>query len=734
MFKYFIIAILLILFFPSISFSQKLKYKEIIEIINTQSKDLSYAMLKEYQKFDTTNVNSYYQLALIAQYWAETFDPLAQYEDVEYFTTNALMLYKKTLDLLDDKEVKQNREYYSNIAIGSEKKIEYYDVVQDINSRIDKLQFHQEKISEIVYYFNSAVNHYNTCRSAFVDVNNSRHLINDIYLSNNDTQKLQLNTIILSFDSCEYYFSKYKEAIKSYPINNHSQNYTLRTIENYQLDGLSFSSFMKNTIELWDYKTWVLHVQKTIEEKIDPLRIEIETVYKQYTSFFNQFENANDPLKLEPVSLNNEIKLKINIYDQNSLIISLFEYYNEKILYLLKNKAIEKMSDSILSDDFTKKVKMYNELLTIKKSLDSTTRSLENYKNQQDLDKYYLFIKTYYNNSEGFKNYVQEEEKKNVNYLNVSKDNLKTAMFKAMYCDTSKYIAYKKGSIPLYISAPEFVGISANKKEKYITTEIYEIKSGEAYLTGTYISIQNKINTFVAKTDASKKNILWLKTFSPEKSNQSRGVLLCTAGDTCMLVATSEINGQLNNTFYKFDKHGNEIIKRVLESKKIPRIMKYDEINNRLIIAFKGELFNAFSTNSEVLTVYYLAGDAKPVWQYTFEFTGNIVDIVKSEDRFMLILNFIKYADLQSKTISSLVADAKNSNICCVILDGDGTTSNITNFLSSNALIGYKTFKINSETICIAGLKADYSINKDFTKPFLFMLIDSNGNIVFPNY
>ncbi len=97
--------ILLILFSSSALFAQrKIKYNDVYDIVLNGEREEAYAQLLAYQKQDPDFANTYFQLGLIADYWARNYDPLTEYEYVKTFIYDTKLYYGLAkLKLKDEK-------------------------------------------------------------------------------------------------------------------------------------------------------------------------------------------------------------------------------------------------------------------------------------------------------------------------------------------------------------------------------------------------------------------------------------------------------------------------------------------------------------------------------------------------------------------------------------------------------------------------------------------------------
>jgi len=246
---------------------KSLKYDDIYDVVLSGDKDKAYTLLLAFQKQEPEFANTYFQLALIARDWTKEFNPFTEFAYTKQFIYNT-KLYFGLAKLKLKEEKKRNRDLYENagiIPVGKKLKIEDIDLY--INAQIDSMVVYEENITKIINNFNKSSDSYNKCVDIFMNINTEYSKIKNIYLASDESTLKKLNDLEMFYDSTLIYFHNYKKAIKKYPIKGYNQEYTLKQIITYRLNGLTNSNFLKESFYLWDYKTWVKEVEKTKMKK-----------------------------------------------------------------------------------------------------------------------------------------------------------------------------------------------------------------------------------------------------------------------------------------------------------------------------------------------------------------------------------------------------------------------------------------------------------------------------------
>src|SRR5688572_18410852 len=94
--------------------AQKVKYKEIFGLLSTKQYDLAEPFLKTYLKENTDNANAYLFMGLIYKEKAEADDVLLNTGRCIQRMDSAILFFDNALKIIDEKEVRKNKEYYVN--------------------------------------------------------------------------------------------------------------------------------------------------------------------------------------------------------------------------------------------------------------------------------------------------------------------------------------------------------------------------------------------------------------------------------------------------------------------------------------------------------------------------------------------------------------------------------------------------------------------------------------------
>src|SRR5690348_2999562 len=102
----------LLIFLISAAYGQKVKYKDIYGLLSTKQYEQAEPFLKQYLKENIDNPNAYLYMGFILQDKASKNDVLKQTKIAVANMDSAIMYYGKASKILDEREVRKNKEYY----------------------------------------------------------------------------------------------------------------------------------------------------------------------------------------------------------------------------------------------------------------------------------------------------------------------------------------------------------------------------------------------------------------------------------------------------------------------------------------------------------------------------------------------------------------------------------------------------------------------------------------------
>ncbi len=722
--KYILNIILLIcLIHPGISIAARIKYKDVYKIILQGNKDNSYTILLAYQRQNPDFANTYFQLGMIAKEWAKSYNPYREFELTKKFIYDT-KLYFDLAKLYMKEEKNRNREYYENAPIIPKgKKLQIEDINAYIDSQLEDIKDYEKNIVKIITYYNKSSDFYNRCVSTFMNINKEYVKIKNIYLSDNEQLLSKMNGLSTDFDSTLINFKLYKAALSKFPLKGYNQNYELKDIITYRLDGLTFSDFLNNKFYLWNYKKWVHEVLQTKETFIKNNHQEISRFDTFIKDKIKTVETGAYSDNFKPYKTDKKLIYKIEKFDNNSLLTKLFKLNEAKLNLLTFFKRDINNPLSLTKYPILKHAEYCNEFIEKKQESDSINKFFVNAIKPTDIKKYNNFYMSKYGGIDGLKKYSLRQELLFASKQKEALQNLKNHLYYTAYEIKTDTLRYEEKLISNKIVPLKEHDLAS---ENYYITDFTYSKEKHLWITGYYISEDNTRKGFTAYSKDGK-NIDFVDT---AKENDTYNFINTSFGGGCWAIQTT-INESIKNILIKYNLKGEKVFSKELEYKKIPRLLKYDDINNNLIIVFNGTKPTRIPDDTEQIIYHYNPDDQLQTYEIKTEAKAMVFDLVKVNNKLLLFSNFVHYKDLNGKTVYSEAGNA-NTNILVSIIS-KGIVKKHIPYFNKQVFFGVKSLKINDNTIDILGYKNE-TVTEDFErlkqKDFYFQVIDSDAKIL----
>lgn len=711
---------------------RKLKYKNVYEIIEQGNKEMSFSILNEFIKEDTLNSNAYWQLALICDYWAQNADPLTQTIDIKYYIERAKKYYNLADSVANDKDIRKNKEYYTLIE-SDKRRIELEDVKKDIGERLVKLSDFEALFLNLTKNYNNSVGNYNRCFEIFINLNRKYTILNDLLLDGNEQLYAKLDSLSNHFDSCLIYLKKYQFLLEKYPQKKYKQQYSLKEINIYRLDGLTPVNFLENKLKLWNYKKWASNVKVKLHETMKLIISNIDKTEEYLNIHINQLTDSSAYKSThEKISLNEDLYFQIAQYDPDPLVFKTFRYKKAKYNYLAS--FYHPYNNSTKNNKIIPLNNRLKHILTIKSKKDIATSKLNLFcaaVSSKSKLKYNGFYKKYYNGFEGVTDFCRNEYNFIETYWNNTLNNLKINILMDLFNTDSLFANYKDNKISLI--GNQFPDSLHSKEKQYYTISKHINNKNEIFLAGYYCPANNRRSAFVAKTDKNQK-IKWLKNYKTISRINSYAYLINSDDLGCNTIIHSlDQDSIILANFIRYNNIGKSITNQKLDTNKIIQDFYYDDINEKLLIAYKGKESNYFKNISDNLLLKYIQLNDSLIWQKNLSIKGNIQDIIKINKYFYIFCNVYEYVDNQVIKKSKAT---NGSNILIIKINEESGDIKYIPILTKESQIVTHVVKLNQKTINIIGFQADIN---DITnqavknKPLVYYLINENGEIFYQN-
>lgn len=399
----------LLLFLISAAWGQKVKYKDIYALLSTKQFEQAEPFLKSYLRENTDNPNAYLFMGNILQEKASKNDVLKQTQTGIANMDSAILFYGKARLMLDERELRRNKDYYSvynrrDLRTG-EFGVKLSDIQFDIEKRVEALKERIGNVKMVKHYFLLADTTYVRANALFLSLKKKYASENQLYLRADEQTRKDLVTLSVRFDSCLKAFENYKSASTLLGKTGYDQDLSLRDITDLQKHGTELADFYGEEVTLWDYKKFADKAGDIIEKQILPMQ-------KHLVTYDMEINKLREKLNADSVSVRSDLTKLIDelLYDQlkqfdpEPLPMYVFGLKTTDLEYrsaVLEHKPYRDSADHHLQ------VKLIQEELDILNKLDSTAATLSDGDLDGKLADYTQFINATYNSASVLKSYIR---------------------------------------------------------------------------------------------------------------------------------------------------------------------------------------------------------------------------------------------------------------------------------------------------------------------------------------
>jgi phage anti-repressor protein len=441
--------IVLFVLVSSLTFGQKVKYKDLYGLLSTRQYEAAEPILKNYLKENTDNPNAYLYMAIILHEKALVDDVL---KDTERALTNidsAIFFYTKAAEGVNEKEIKKNKYYYTaysrrDLRTG-EFGVKVSDVQLEIETKIISLKERSDKVKMVKHYFVTSEELYKKSQQVYAELNKAFGSEMELYLRANEAEIAKLKDLTLRFDSCSKQFENYKSSLSNLGKTKYNQTWTLIEIKNFNEDGLATTDFYVDNMAIWDYKKFANHAAQVIEKEILPTRenlikYDIELNKLRQSLETDSVSVKSDLAKLVEKLLNNQLKK----FDPEPLPMDLFSLKIKQLEYfstMIENKSAKS------SNNIYEKLKAAKLELKSVQGVDSVSSKMLARNLDQDILNYEQFVKTTFTKGDILKGYLTGMKDFAIRELAQKKTEIQ------LYEESLKWLIVENDSIPVVMES-----------------------------------------------------------------------------------------------------------------------------------------------------------------------------------------------------------------------------------------------------------------------------------------
>ncbi|MBS4013675.1 MAG: hypothetical protein KGZ97_07945 [Bacteroidetes bacterium] len=736
--------------FISTSYSQEVRYEDFYKEIGNLTNDQVYSRLFKYRAANPQFANAYIQLANVSEKIFKELDPLREIELVEYWTANTILYYELFAVYFNGAELRRNREFYANIPVGPPGyRANENDFLQYAQARKEYTKNYKDSVRLIFDELEISKDHYNNCVRIFNYINRDFDNLNEVLLKTDESFLDLLKELEFEFNSSIASFDKYKALLTLYPLKGHkktyqvkigqytstveaivgayNQHYQLKPIQTFRLDGITNSDFLKDTFNLWNYGLWIENYRKVYNSEVVALKKEVQQIQKNFDDNIRFLSRVNfvEP-DMEMKSYDEFFLFRLGKFDNNSLIRELFDYLNVRQDFMLLGKhPLNNPSDST-STLASRKLRFYYRFAIQLKHSNSSLDKFCSAITPNKVSRFKWFFDTYYKGEQGLQNYCPEQKTMLKQNFDSGLDNLKAFFENEKTLKKSLRNATGKGAdIPLRTIDENDVKYSTLN---YITRDVAYNADLPLYAVG-YLKKSGKNVAFISKFTEDKK-VDWVKEVTLDANSQFKAEKIAAYEKGVLAVVTNSKTDNAEVTSYKnaivhFDKSGKLLFNKPIEDNNYPVFLSYDEINQLSYIAFGKK--SASSSLYDEISMCQTDSVGNVVWQNAFSVKGNIIDMVRAEDKYIVYFNFQEYNILNKKQSAG---KSGNFGVVAVDIALDGRILKAIPFVYSQGYYIERVYNISSDEINLIGYTG---IPGNTDGRMVYIVVAPDGEIIFKN-
>ena len=391
----------------TVTFGQKVKYKDLFVLLNAKNFTESEHYLKKYLKVNVDNPNAYLFMGLIYEDKASKLDILKKTELYVSQVDSAVYFFTLASKRMTEKEVSKHDEYYQmynrrDLRTG-EFGVKHSDVLLDLEMKI-KLKERARLALVLKSQFVAAEKAYDRALSLFKELQSAYADQKQLYLRADEKLVAQLNHLAQVADSCHVSFNDYKATSTSLGKTGYNQDLDPLEINDFKKDGITPADFYLDDLKVWDYKRWALSSAEVIEKEINPIK-------EQLITLDIEINKLQQKLKKDSVSVRQEVSalkskgfpelLKIDSHPLPLLVFGMKETELEFGSQVVENRSLkDSLSVSLHLQAFSREI-------VLLKKLDSTVNLLAERNLDEDVENYKHFVTTAYGTSSVLKSLIR---------------------------------------------------------------------------------------------------------------------------------------------------------------------------------------------------------------------------------------------------------------------------------------------------------------------------------------
>lgn len=360
--------------------AQTANFKKILNDRTSVDREVFYDQLIQFQKENVNFSNVYYQIGKVEQEIFAGLDPIVDRVASRQRIYNAKTNFGLAKNYLDPKEVSRFPEWYDVPDLDDKDSVSSMGV-KKIGKSHENAENYALYYADLLVNYDKAVFHYLKAREGFIEINTSADNLRQLFLKADDSLKLAVKSVGVSFDSSMYYIDIYRDIYQKLPHKKKRKvNINRRRIDHFRMNGITPVNFLADDIDVWDYKQWSEGFLELLKIEVDGLQNEIKTAFKFFTATNDKMIKGDECIQaqLDDLKFQRIINL-ITKYDNESVLIDIFQYLISKLEYGNKyvyEKNCNKLNAPPTDDYLSRKARIYQNMFVSFQKADSLDEAI----------------------------------------------------------------------------------------------------------------------------------------------------------------------------------------------------------------------------------------------------------------------------------------------------------------------------------------------------------------------
>ncbi len=621
------------------------KYKDIVPMIEGTADDYAMEVLRTFLNTNLDHPAANLRIASFYLKKANQTDALIDYDKLQAYAEQARQKLLKAKLLITEKEVKKHAAYYAWIAQKQQAAEANFAMVNqymaDQKTALSQLQL---SLPKVYNSFTRSVNAYSQAAKNFNRISSSYPSLKELYLRYDDTLDKSFTQLKNDYDSCLYFFSRYKSMTDTFAIKGYDQTLTIKPINVFRYDGLVTQiNFLTNQVEVWNYAAWVDSVRAVVNSDIKALRQLLQTNEERQNKALQTLEKGGFTKDINVVKVDKSLVFNLLRFDYNNPIVPLIKYKEAKQQLLIEEANSTYFDTAQI--DITRKLVYYNKMVYQLRNSDSIISVFKARFNPKRLAKYQGYLTTYYKGIDEASQYMANQKNELKKEWNIYGKLLQEGVSSLKPVDSvGTSVRYRKVNYPLQVKPMDETKLASGTP---FTTHILADPNGGYYIAGQYKPNKKINNTqlYLIKLSPTKR-VSWFKKYDIQldsagaDSNQHLAGITLTSEGVALLIYSSHLTSQAQaSTVLHVLADGSTKMSTHLATSLFPRAILYNDKQNSFALCFNGNTPHLENSAKNELELTILNSLGEVGWSYSENNIGAFVSLNQIKSGYLISRN-----------------------------------------------------------------------------------------------